>query len=83
LGEGPRDDAGANAALVPRANATSSPRFTWLVEKIVLEPLDLMHALVEDGDDADVAVSQSFPLHETSLVAEKNAFYAELSWDGF
>jgi len=50
------------AAATPAETPTEAS-----VEEIVLESLDLMHALVEDGDDADVAVRQSFPVDEMAL----------------
>jgi len=39
--------------------------------EVVLEPFDLMHPLVQDGDYADVAVGKAFPVHEMALVAKE------------
>src|SRR5690606_17500399 len=49
--------------------------------KIFLEPVELMHALMQDRDDTDIAVAQSAPIDEVVLVAEEGPFDAELCRD--
>jgi hypothetical protein len=50
--------------------------------EVVLESLDLMHPLVQDGDDPDVAIGKAFPVHEMALVAEEVPFHPELGRHG-
>jgi hypothetical protein len=45
---------------------------------IVAEAVDLMHALVQDRHDADVAIVEPAPIDEMVLVAEDIAIHAEL-----
>jgi len=37
-----------------------------------------MHPLVQDCDDADVAIIKPPPVHEMALVAEEESFHLEL-----
>ena len=37
--------------------------------KIIAKAIRLMHALVQDGDDPDVAIRQTPPIDEVMLVA--------------
>lgn len=46
--------------------------------KIFREPVNLMHALMQDRDDTDIAVRQSTPIDEVVLVPEEVPFDAEL-----
>lgn len=52
------------------------------VAKIFLEPVDLVHALMQNRDDTDIAVGQSAPINEVVLVPEEEPFDAELCRDG-
>ena len=53
-----------------------------LTREILPEPFDLVHPLVQDRDDADVAVQQAPPIDQVSFVAEHIAVDAELGGDG-
>ncbi len=44
---------------------------------IVSETVDLMHALMQNGDDADRAIVQPFPIDEMFLVAADEALHAK------
>jgi hypothetical protein len=48
-----------------------------------MEAIDLMHPLVQDRHDADVAVAKPPPVDEVPLVSEKVTFDAELRRHGF
>ncbi|WP_172972086.1 hypothetical protein [Roseibium aquae] len=48
------------------------------LKEIFLEAVHLMHPLVEDGGNSDVAVRQSSPVHEMALVAEEVSLDPEL-----
>ena len=39
-----------------------------------------MHALVQDGDDADVPIGQAAPIDEMPFLPEKVPVYTELRW---
>lgn len=45
--------------------------------KIFREPVDLMHALMQDSNDTDIAVGQSTPADEVVLGPEAVPFDAE------
>ena len=46
------------------------------------EPADLIHPLVQDGDDADVAAREPAPVDEMVLVVEEIPIDTELGQDG-
>ncbi|MDQ0625829.1 hypothetical protein QFZ39_005104 [Paraburkholderia graminis] len=50
--------------------------------KIIPETIDLMHPLVQDRDDADVAVGEMAPIDEMVFVTEKIALNAEFRRNG-
>lgn len=52
-----------------------------LASEILSEPADLVHALMQDCHNADVAIGQSAPVDEVVLVAEEEAVHAELGRD--
>jgi len=52
------------------------------VVKILLEPLDLMHALMEYGDDPDLAGLQPLPVDEVLSATVEVAIDPELGWNG-
>ena len=49
--------------------------------KIFLESVDLMHALMQDRDDTDIAVGQSAPIDDVVFVPKEEPFDAELCRD--
>lgn len=51
--------------------------------EIIPEPVDLMHTLVQDGHDADVAVCEMAPVNKMAFIAEEETIDAEFSWDRF
>jgi hypothetical protein len=57
------------------------PTRTRSVGQVVPEAIHLMHPLVQDGHDADVAVRQPPPVHEMTLLPEIEAVDGELCWD--
>jgi hypothetical protein len=48
--------------------------------EILPEAIDLMHALMQDRHDADIAVAEPPPIDEVPFVLEEVAFDAELRW---
>ena len=46
--------------------------------EVLLEAIHLMHPLVKDRDDADVAIGKPPPVHEMPLVAEEIPLHSEL-----
>jgi hypothetical protein len=46
-----------------------------LSEEILLETINLMHPLVEDRDNTDIAIRQVPPIHEMPLVPEEIPFH--------
>ena len=46
--------------------------------KILPEAVDLMHALVQDDHDPDVAIREMTPVDEIALAAKEEPFDAEL-----
>ena len=65
----------------PRTNGAFCVLGVESATKIIAKAIRLMHALVQDGDDPDVAIRQTPPIDEVMLVAEVKAFNAELSRD--
>ena len=70
--------------LVPELAVNSSTGLIPACRRVVAEELapetiDLMHPLVQDGHDANVVIGEPPPVHEMSLVTEKEPFHAELS----
>lgn len=55
-----------------RATAGMAPANS--VTKIFLEPVDLVHALIQDRDDTDIAVGRSVPIDEVMFVREEEPF---------
>lgn len=49
--------------------------------EIIPEPLDLMHPLMEDRNDADIAAREAAPIDKMLLVAEKISVDAKLCWN--
>lgn len=54
----------------------------WILPKIISEPLNPVHLLVEDGHDADGAVFEQLPIDEVPLIATDEAADAEFRRDG-
>src|SRR5690606_27929168 len=50
--------------------------------KILAEPIHLVHALVEDCNDADISVRETAPIDEMPFVSEEISLYVELRRDG-
>ena len=53
------------------------------VDCVVAEAIDLMHPLVQDRHDADVAVREAAPVNDVALLAEVEALDPELGPDRF
>jgi hypothetical protein len=51
--------------------------------EVVPEAVDLMHALVQDGYNPDVAIRKMTPVDKMALVAKEEPFDAKLSRNGF
>ena len=58
-------------------------RQNFLRPKILAEAIDLMHALVQNCHDSDIAVRQSPPVNEMPFVAEEVTIDAEHRRDRF
>lgn len=50
--------------------------------KVIPKAVDLVHTLMKDGDDTDVAFREMPPIDETALVSKEETFDAELGRDG-
>jgi len=50
--------------------------------EVIPETVDLMHALMQDGHNPDVAIQEMTPVDEMALVAKEKSFDAELGRDG-
>jgi hypothetical protein len=51
--------------------------------EVIAEAVDLMHSLVQDGHDPDVAIRKMTPVDEMALVAEEEPFDTKIGRSGF
>ena len=58
------------------------PGSLWLAVQVVFQPLDLVHAFVQDRHDASFTVAEEFPIDDVLLVAAEIAVDAEPGGDG-
>ena len=49
--------------------------------EIGTQSINLMHPLMKNCDDADVAIPQLAPINDMTLITKKEAFNAEVSWN--
>lgn len=50
--------------------------------EVFSEPVDLMHSLMQDRDDTDIAFRKPTPIDEVAFVAEEVTLNAEFGGDG-
>ena len=51
--------------------------------EVILETVNLMHALMQDGHNPDVAIREMTPVDEMTLVSKEEPFNTKLGWDRF
>jgi hypothetical protein len=66
----------------PKHGFPSPPPAIKSQTKIIPKTIDLMHPLVQDGDDAYVTVGEKAPIDEMVFVTEKIALNAEFRRNG-
>ncbi len=48
--------------------------------KVILEAAELMHALMKDGNDANIAIRKMAPINEMTFVSKEEPVHAKLCW---
>lgn len=50
--------------------------------KVILEAAELVHALMKDGDNANIAIRKMAPINEMAFVPKEKTVHAKRCWYG-